>query len=150
MLYFVVTYFVYASCRFIEVGGWEVLNTWLQDCKESENYPVLVEMLKVFHQLPVTVELLKKNNSAKTIKAFSKSENDSEFLIVILFCFVYIYLKVMIFWNIIHFGACWFHLHLIQLKELFVFFIAVKTMSSEIVDKWMEKVRGKNNENSGE
>lgn len=97
MLYFIVTYFVYSSCRFIEVGGWEVLNTWLQDCKESENYPVLVEMLKVFHQLPVTVELLKKNNSAKTIKAFSKSENDSEFLIVILFCFVYIYLKVMIF-----------------------------------------------------
>lgn len=54
--------------KFIEVGGWEVLNTWLQDCKESENYPVLIEMLKVFHQLPVTVELLKKNNSAKTIK----------------------------------------------------------------------------------
>lgn len=88
MLYFFVTYFVYAWCRFIEVGGWEVLNTWLQDCKESENYPVLIEMLKVFHQLPVTVELLKKNNSAKTIKAFSKSENDSEFLKVILFCFV--------------------------------------------------------------
>lgn len=89
--------------KFIEVGGWEVLNTWLQDCKESENYPVLIEMLKVFHQLPVTVELLKKNNSAKTIKAFSKSENDT-----------------------------------------------VKTMSAEIVDKWMEKVRGKNNENSGD
>nr|XP_022326781.1 serine/threonine-protein phosphatase 1 regulatory subunit 10-like [Crassostrea virginica] len=89
--------------KFIEVGGWEVLNTWLQDCKESENYPVLIEMLKVFHQLPVTVELLKKNNSAKTIKAFSKSDNE-----------------------------------------------LIKTMCTDIVDKWMEKVRGKNNENSGD
>lgn len=58
--------------------------------------------------------------------------------------------KAMIFSNIILFGACCFHLHLNQLKALFVLFIAVKTMSAEIVDKWMEKVRGKNNENSGE
>ncbi|XP_062611811.1 serine/threonine-protein phosphatase 1 regulatory subunit 10-like [Saccostrea cucullata] len=89
--------------KFIEVGGWDVLNSWLQDCKESENYPVLVEMLKVFQQLPVTVELLKQNNSAKTIKAFSKCDNET-----------------------------------------------VKTMSSDIVDKWMEKVRGKNNEVSND
>lgn len=76
---------VYKVCylrRFIEVGGWDVLNTWLQDCKDTENYPVLIEMLKVFQQLPVTVEQLKKNNSAKTIKAFSKCENESEFSIV--------------------------------------------------------------------
>lgn len=36
------------------------------------------------------------------------------------------------------------------MKVLFVFFIAVKIMFVEIVDKWMEKVRGKNNENLGE
>lgn len=28
-------------------------------------------------------------------------------------------------------------------------FSVIKTMCTDIVDKWMEKVRGKNNENSG-
>ncbi|KAK3087031.1 hypothetical protein FSP39_000676 [Pinctada imbricata] len=89
--------------KFIEVGGWDILNAWLQDCKEQENTAVLVEMLKVYQQMPVTVELLKKNSSAKTIKSFSKSEDER-----------------------------------------------VKTLSSDIVDKWMKKVRGASENNNQE
>ena len=44
--------------------------------KEEENYPVLVEMLKVYQSLPVTVDILKTNNAAKTIKQLCKSESE--------------------------------------------------------------------------
>lgn len=67
-------------CRFIDVGGWDILNTWLEDSKETENTPVLIELLKVYQQLPITVSLLKKNSAAKTIKQLRKSEDESEYL----------------------------------------------------------------------
>lgn len=59
--------------RFIESGGWEVLNTWLQEAKNADNTPFLMEILKVYSGMPVTVSLLKKTNCAKTIKQLSKS-----------------------------------------------------------------------------
>ena len=62
--------------RFLTVGGWDTLNDWLQDIKEDENYPVLVELLKVYQNLPVSVDILKTNNAAKTIKQLCKSENE--------------------------------------------------------------------------
>ena len=58
------------------MGGWDTLNDWLQDVKEEENYPVLTELLKVYQALPVSVDILKTNNAAKTIKQLCKSENE--------------------------------------------------------------------------
>ncbi|XP_033732806.1 serine/threonine-protein phosphatase 1 regulatory subunit 10-like [Pecten maximus] len=84
--------------KFIDVGGWDILNVWLEDSKNTENTPILVELLKVYQQLPITVDLLKKNGAAKTIKQLRKSEDEM-----------------------------------------------LKSLSSEIVEKWMNKIRENSN-----
>lgn len=63
-------------CRFIEDGGWDILNQWLTDFKEIDNARLLTEIMKLYRELPVTVDLLKKNSAAKTIKQLGKSENE--------------------------------------------------------------------------
>ena len=63
--------------RFVDVGGWDLLNDWLREAKSSDDLTFLTELLKLYQQLPVTVELLKKNSCAKTIKTISKSGDDS-------------------------------------------------------------------------
>ena len=62
--------------RFVADGGWELLNGWLTDAKSSDNIPVIMELIKVFKQLPVTIDILKKNNTAKLIKQMTKGEGD--------------------------------------------------------------------------
>lgn len=64
--------------RFIEDGGWDVLNLWLSDFKEIDNPQLLTEILKVYKDLPVTVDLLKKNSAAKTIKQLGKSDHEGK------------------------------------------------------------------------
>ncbi|XP_052789006.1 serine/threonine-protein phosphatase 1 regulatory subunit 10-like [Mya arenaria] len=61
--------------KLISGGGWETLNEWLQQAKEDENNPFIIELLKVYRQLPVTVDLLKTNKAAKTIKHLCKTEH---------------------------------------------------------------------------
>ncbi|KAL4218755.1 hypothetical protein ACF0H5_021342 [Mactra antiquata] len=63
--------------KLISSGGWDTLNKWLQETKDDDNYPFLVEILKVYHTLPVTVDILKTNNAAKTIKQLCKSDNEN-------------------------------------------------------------------------
>ncbi|XP_070532301.1 serine/threonine-protein phosphatase 1 regulatory subunit 10-like [Ptychodera flava] len=60
--------------KFVEVGGWNVLNTWLIDAKEGENASLLAEIMKIFKQLPMTIDTLKQNNTAKVIRQISKGE----------------------------------------------------------------------------
>ena len=62
--------------RFVADGGWQLLNGWLVDAKASDNTPVIMELIKVFKQLPVTIDILKKNNTAKLIKQMTKGEGD--------------------------------------------------------------------------
>lgn len=64
------TIFIY---RFIDDGGWDILNQWLTDFKELNNPQLLTEIMKLYREMPVTVDLLKKNSAAKTIKQLSKS-----------------------------------------------------------------------------
>ena len=64
---------------FVEVGGWDLLNDWLQEAKSMESQTFLTELLKLYQTLPVTVDLLKKNSCAKTIKTLSKNSDKSEF-----------------------------------------------------------------------
>ena len=68
------------SCRFIEVGGWDLLNGWLDEAKSMDNQAFLIELLKLYQQLPVTVDLLKKTSCAKTIKSFSKGSDESKLI----------------------------------------------------------------------
>ena len=37
--------FLYA--RFMDVGGWELLNVWLSDAKKAQDTPLLLELLQV-------------------------------------------------------------------------------------------------------
>lgn len=62
--------------RFLDVGGWNTLNSWLSKAKETDNTPLMLELLKVYSQMPVTVDLLKQNACAKTIKQLSKADDD--------------------------------------------------------------------------
>lgn len=82
--------------RVVSGSGWDSLNIWLQDAKAEDNVPFLTELLKVYAQLPVTVDILKRNSCAKTIKQLGKLEDDT-----------------------------------------------IKTLSSQIVDTWMAKIKAK-------
>lgn len=48
----------------------------MTDFKEIDNAQLLTEIMKLYRELPVTVDLLKKNSAAKTIKQLGKSENE--------------------------------------------------------------------------
>ena len=60
------------------MGGWSTLYEWLLRAKQEGNTPLLLELLKVYAQMPITVDLLKQNSCAKTIKQLTKGDNDSE------------------------------------------------------------------------
>nr|XP_033772807.1 serine/threonine-protein phosphatase 1 regulatory subunit 10 [Geotrypetes seraphini]XP_033772808.1 serine/threonine-protein phosphatase 1 regulatory subunit 10 [Geotrypetes seraphini] len=64
--------------RFIKVGGYKLLNSWLTYCKTTNNMPLLQQILLTLQHLPLTVEHLKQNNTAKLVKQLSKSSEDEE------------------------------------------------------------------------
>ncbi|XP_071115636.1 serine/threonine-protein phosphatase 1 regulatory subunit 10-like isoform X2 [Haliotis cracherodii] len=86
-----------ALAKLLESDGWTTLNSWLQECKDEDNKPLLIEMLKLYQNLPVTIQILKQNNAAKLIKQLSKSEDEK-----------------------------------------------IKILSTNIVESWMKKIRGRN------
>ncbi|RUS73740.1 hypothetical protein EGW08_018501 [Elysia chlorotica] len=66
-----------AFTKFVEVGGWDTLNAWLDVARTENNSPLLGELLEVYLRIPVTVALLKQNSAAKTIKKMQgKTDND--------------------------------------------------------------------------
>ncbi|XP_066470817.1 serine/threonine-protein phosphatase 1 regulatory subunit 10 isoform X3 [Tiliqua scincoides] len=64
--------------KFIKVGGYKLLNTWLTGSKASNNVPLLQQILLTLQHLPLTVDHLKMNNTAKLVKQLSKSSEDEE------------------------------------------------------------------------
>ncbi|KAH0630404.1 hypothetical protein JD844_013406 [Phrynosoma platyrhinos] len=64
--------------KFIKVGGYKLLNTWLTGSKASNNVPLLQQILLTLQHLPLTVDHLKQNNTAKLVKQLSKSSEDEE------------------------------------------------------------------------
>ncbi|ELU03563.1 hypothetical protein CAPTEDRAFT_185625 [Capitella teleta] len=60
--------------RFVDIGGWGSLNDWLSRARDTQDDDLLMELLKIYAQMPVTVDLLKQNSCAKTIKHLSKSD----------------------------------------------------------------------------
>ncbi|XP_075594449.1 serine/threonine-protein phosphatase 1 regulatory subunit 10 isoform X2 [Balearica regulorum gibbericeps] len=64
--------------KFIRIGGYKLLNTWLTSSKASNNVPFLQQILLTLQHLPLTVDHLKQNNTAKLVKQLSKSSDDEE------------------------------------------------------------------------
>ncbi|XP_076610399.1 serine/threonine-protein phosphatase 1 regulatory subunit 10 [Chaetodon auriga] len=59
--------------RFIRVGGYRLLNSWLTYSKTTNNTPLLQLILLTLQKLPLKVDHLKQNNTAKLVKQLSKS-----------------------------------------------------------------------------
>ncbi|XP_036212234.1 serine/threonine-protein phosphatase 1 regulatory subunit 10 isoform X3 [Myotis myotis] len=64
--------------KFIDVGGYKLLNNWLTYSKTTNNIPLLQQILLTLQHLPLTVDHLKQNNTAKLVKQLSKSSEDEE------------------------------------------------------------------------
>ncbi|XP_062866202.1 serine/threonine-protein phosphatase 1 regulatory subunit 10 isoform X2 [Trichomycterus rosablanca] len=64
--------------RFIRVGGYKLLNSWLTYSKTTNNTPMLQLILLTLQKLPLTVDHLKQNNTAKLVKHLSKSGETEE------------------------------------------------------------------------
>ncbi|KAI4897796.1 hypothetical protein NFI96_021951 [Prochilodus magdalenae] len=64
--------------RFIRVGGYKLLNSWLTYSKTTTNTPMLQLILLTLQKLPLTVDHLKQNNTAKLVKHLSKSGETEE------------------------------------------------------------------------
>ncbi|XP_065917118.1 serine/threonine-protein phosphatase 1 regulatory subunit 10-like [Dysidea avara] len=57
------------------LGGWSILNIWLSDSKKAQNVALLIQLMQVLIQLPVTVECLKQGNMGKLVKQLTKQDN---------------------------------------------------------------------------
>ncbi|XP_069775466.1 serine/threonine-protein phosphatase 1 regulatory subunit 10 isoform X2 [Narcine bancroftii] len=64
--------------HFISIGGYKLLNNWLTYSKTTSNVPLLQQILLALQLLPLTVDHLKQNNTAKIVKQLSKSFEDEE------------------------------------------------------------------------
>ncbi|KAJ8367668.1 hypothetical protein AAFF_G00313680 [Aldrovandia affinis] len=64
--------------RFIRVGGYKLLNAWLTYSKATTNTPLLQLILLILQKLPLTVDHLKQNNTAKLVKQLSRSAETEE------------------------------------------------------------------------
>ncbi|KAM4611196.1 serine/threonine-protein phosphatase 1 regulatory subunit 10 isoform 1-T2 [Discoglossus pictus] len=64
--------------KFIRVGGYKLLNNWLTYARTSNNSPLLHQILLTLQHLPLKVDHLKMNNTAKLVKQLSKSSEDEE------------------------------------------------------------------------
>ncbi|XP_062384894.1 serine/threonine-protein phosphatase 1 regulatory subunit 10 isoform X2 [Sardina pilchardus] len=64
--------------RFIRVGGYKLLNSWLTYSKTTTNTPLLQLILLTLQKLPLTVDHLKQNNTAKLVKQLSKGGETEE------------------------------------------------------------------------
>lgn len=64
--------------RFIRVGGYRMLNSWLTYSKTTNNSPLLQLILLTLQKLPLKVDHLKQNNTAKLVKQLSKTADTEE------------------------------------------------------------------------
>ncbi|XP_038135662.1 serine/threonine-protein phosphatase 1 regulatory subunit 10-like [Cyprinodon tularosa] len=59
--------------RFIKVGGFQLLSSWLTHSESTNNTPLLQLILLTLQKLPLKVKHLTQNNAAKFVKQLSKS-----------------------------------------------------------------------------
>ncbi|XP_072303421.1 serine/threonine-protein phosphatase 1 regulatory subunit 10 [Eucyclogobius newberryi] len=64
--------------RFIRVGGYKLLNSWLTYARTTNNAPLLHLILLTLQKLPLKLDHLKQNNTAKLVKQLSKTADTEE------------------------------------------------------------------------
>lgn len=64
--------------QFISIGGYKLLNNWLAYSKTGSNVSLLQQILLALQLLPLKVDHLKQNNTAKIVKQLSKTFEDEE------------------------------------------------------------------------
>eukprot|EP00108_Taenia_solium_P000954 TsM_000823500 transcript=TsM_000823500 gene=TsM_000823500 len=59
-----------------DTDAWDILLKWLQESLKEENFSFLVELMQVYHDLPVTLEQLTRNVCPKLINSLSKKSDN--------------------------------------------------------------------------
>lgn len=58
--------------QFMETGGWTMTHSWLEDAINTDNWPLVQEILELFLLCPVDVTRLRSNSAPKLVKNLSK------------------------------------------------------------------------------
>ncbi|KAH9284185.1 Serine/threonine-protein phosphatase 1 regulatory subunit 10 [Echinococcus granulosus] len=61
-----------------DTDAWDILLKWLQESLKEENFSFLVELMQVYHDLPVTLEQLTRNVCPKLINSLSKKSDNED------------------------------------------------------------------------
>jgi hypothetical protein len=64
-------------CRFLTQNGWFLIQTWLTDALQSRNTPLLLEILQLLQQCPISESRLKDNNVSQMIQSIAQEYNDA-------------------------------------------------------------------------
>lgn len=82
-------------CRILILGAWNILYDWLKDAERDKHWSVIKELLELYLELPVTIDLLKLNHTPKLIRQLSKrSDLDAG---ISYFVFLILYIKRIFF-----------------------------------------------------
>lgn len=58
--------------QFMEIGGWSMTHSWLEDAIKTDNWPLVQEVLELFLLCPVDIARLRSNSAPKLVKHLSK------------------------------------------------------------------------------
>lgn len=58
--------------QFMEGDGWRMTHSWLQDAIDTDNWPLVQEILELFLLCPVDATRLRSNSAPKLVKTLSK------------------------------------------------------------------------------
>ena len=64
-------------CRFLTQNGWFLIQTWLTDALQTRNTPLLLEILQLLQQCPISESRLKDNNVSQMIQSIAQEYNDA-------------------------------------------------------------------------
>lgn len=69
--------------QFMNVGGWQLVHSWLVDGIDSKNWPLIQELLELLLLCPVDVPRLQSNSAPKLVKSLSREdENEGKRLLL--------------------------------------------------------------------
>lgn len=60
--------------QFMETGGWTMTHVWLEEAINSNNFPLIQEILELFLLCPVGVNRLRSNSAPKLVKTLSRED----------------------------------------------------------------------------
>ena len=60
----------------MKTGVWNLINVWVKTSKDDGNVSFLMDLLKLLHDLPMTIVRLRENECPKVVKKLCKHENE--------------------------------------------------------------------------